>query len=205
MTQPVILRITDSNLDPKLLRGAAAILTDGGIIAFPTETVYGIGCLLSYKKSIERIYAVKGRDFNKPLAIYLANLEALRAEAQDISPSAAILINRFLPGALTVILRNKDGIPTGYRISPHKVLLSLLELLPVPIVGTSANKSGEKDPVSANEVIESIGEKLDLIIDSGPCLERIPSTVVDCTCGRPKILREGKILRQDIEQALNNQ
>ena len=198
MPRPLILNISEQNPDKKLLQQAADVLKEGGIIAFPTETVYGIGCLLSYRKSIERIYSIKGRDFNKPLAVYLSNTNALRDEAKEISVSAEKLIRKFLPGTLTIILFNKENVPTGYRISPHKVLLSLLEILPVPMVGTSANKSGEKDSITASEVIVSLGDKLDLIIDSGVCLERVPSTVVDCTSDPPIILREGKIRKQEI-------
>lgn len=203
MAQSLIFKISEQNPDKKLLQQAAAVLKEGGIIAFPTETVYGIGCLLSYRKSIERIYSIKGRDFNKPLAVYLSNTDALRDEVKEISVSAEKLIQKFLPGALTIILHNKEGVPTGYRISPHKVLLSLLDLMTVPIVGTSANKSGEKDPVTAGEVIASLGDNLELIIDSGQCPERMPSTVVDCTVEPPKILREGKIPKEEIYSALN--
>jgi len=203
MTKPIILTISENNIDIKLIREAARVVREGGIIAFPTETVYGIGCLRPYQDSIKRIYEIKGRDFNKPLAVYLPDTKRLRKIVDDISPAADTLIRKFLPGPLTIILKNEIGEPTGFRISPQKVLRKLLGEFLDPMVGTSANKSGERDPVNAEEVIASLGDDLDLVIDSGPCTERLPSTVVDCTGTTPKILREGKVTANELLLAFN--
>ncbi len=202
MSAPEIFHIQESNIEISLLRQAAEILIGGGVIAFPTETVYGIGCLISNKEAVNRIYSIKGRDRGKPLAVYLSDNRSLRDAIEGITPVADKLISAFLPGPLTLIFQNKEGKSTGYRISPNPVLRKLLELLPGPLVGTSANRSGGKDPTTADEVMNSIGESIDAIIDSGPGTGDIPSTVVDCTGEVPVVLREGRISAKEIELAL---
>jgi len=202
MTSPNILHIPEDNIDPSLIRKAADILIGGGIVAFPTETVYGVGCLMSNEKAIERIYSIKGRAGEKPLAVYLPDNRSLRAATTNRTPAADKLISSFLPGPLTLILHNSEGVPTGYRVSPNTVLKAVLQLLPEPIVGTSANKSGEKDPTTVEQVKNAIGDSIDAIIDSGPRTDPTPSTVVDCTAKTPLILREGRIPSEQIQLAL---
>ena len=202
MTSPKILQIREDKVDTDQLQEACEILIRGGIAAFPTETVYGIGCLNSISSAVERIYTVKGREQRKPLAVYLPGISSLRKEVKEISTKAEKLIYAFLPGPVTLIMKNKEGIPTGYRVSPNAVLKSLLELLPEPIVGTSANKSGEKDPVDAEEVQRALGDSIDVIIDSGPSVNPVPSTVIDCTGAEPVILREGRISSREIQLVL---
>ena len=201
MRAPEIFHIQEGNIDISILRQAAEILIGGGVIAFPTETVYGIGCLMSNKEAVNRIYSIKERDRKKPLAVYLPGKRSLRDAIQSITPVAEKLISAFLPGPLTLIFRNKEGKSTGYRISLNPVLGNLLDLLPEPMIGTSANKSGGKDPITADEVMNSIGESIDAIIDSGPGTSAIPSTVVDCTGEVPIVLREGRISAEEIEFA----
>ena len=202
MASPRIIQIHEDRIDTDGLREVCEILSRGGIAAFPTETVYGIGCLKSISSAVERIYTVKGREQRKPLAVYLPDISSLRGVVEEVSPQAEKLISSFLPGSVTLIMKNKEGIPTGYRVSPNTVLKSLLELLPEPIVGTSANKSGEKDPVDAEEVQRALGDSIDVIIDSGPCTNPVPSTVVDCTGAAPVILREGRISVREIQLVL---
>lgn len=197
MASPSIIRISPLDPPQDLLRHAVETLVAGGVIAFPTETVYGIGCLRSKEAAIRRIYEMKGRGWDKPLAVYLPDNESLANEAQ-INEIAQKLIGKFLPGPLTIILCDRTGEKTGYRISPHPVLKGLLRALPGPLVGTSANKSGEAESVTAREVQDSFNTGLDLIIDSGPSAPAPPSTVVDCTGRAPIILREGAVPASEI-------
>ncbi len=202
MSGPRILHVPGNASDEGALRQAAEVLEAGGVIAFPTETVYGIGCLESNREGIERIYSVKGREHRKPLAVYLPDPDSVREIAGKITASAEKLIRRFLPGPLTLILPDIRGEAIGYRVSSNLVLRELLGLISEPMLGTSANRSGERDSTSAEEVAESVGWGIDAIIDSGTCAGAIPSTVVDCTSEPPGILREGLIAAVEIEVAL---
>ena len=202
MRSPEIIQVDALDPDTWLLRRAASVLNEGGIIVFPTETVYGMGCLLSRKGAARRIYKIKGRDWNKPLAVYLHDVPSLEREVTALSDAAQRLIHMFLPGPLTLILKNREGTPTGYRISPHKPLMALLRQLPEPMVGTSANLSGGKDPSSVGDIAPELMRSVGAVIDSGVRPSSTPSTVVDCTGEDPVILREGRLSRGDIEAAL---
>ena len=201
MSPASIIKIAIDDPRPDLLDFAVKSLTSGGVIAFPTETVYGIGCLRSMGGSIKRIYDIKGRNWDKPLAVYLPDSDALMKEA-EVTSYAGDLIRSFLPGPMTIILNNSKGQKTGCRVVPHPVVLALLKMLPEPMLGTSANKSGEPECLSATEVFNCLGDGLDLIIDSGCCESQVPSTVVDCTGPEPVVLREGAIPAKDIRDAL---
>ena len=179
---------------------ARKTLTDGGVIAFTTDTVYGVGCLLDKPAAIERIYAIKERDKLKAIPVLIGSLAQLAQVTTQISGSAQALTERFWPGALTVILKKHPALPevltvydtVGVRMPDHNWLRGLISTCG-PLAVTSANISGEPSLATAAEVLASLGGRIDLLVDGGRCDGGVPSTVVDCSVVPPKILRDGAI------------
>jgi len=153
-----------------------SILRRGGVVAYPTDTVYGLGACADLSKAIERVYDVKERPRNMPLPLLIADVSQITKVAESVSPSAWSLIHSFLPGALTLVLPKSssgpDTITAGattiaVRIPAHPVPIALIKGLGTPIVGTSANLSGKPSPLTAEEVYSQLGDKIDLVIDGG--------------------------------------
>lgn len=164
------------------------MLKTGGVIIFPTETVYGIGALASDEKAIKRIYKIKKRSSDKPLQVLIADPRQVETLALDISAKARELMKKYWPGPLTLVFKAASGNSVGIRMPKHDWLLKLIKETG-PLAASSANLSGEPEPVSAQEVkIEA-----DLLIDGGKCKLGEASTVVDVSTDPPLILREGKI------------
>ncbi len=186
-----------------------SILRQGGIVAFPTDTVYGLGACVSISQAVERVYKVKERPPDMPLPLLLADVSQITKVAEPVPPIAWLLIHNFLPGALTIVLPKSNSVPDiitagrttiAVRIPAHPVPSALAEGLGTPIVGTSANLSGQPSPLTANEVYSQLGDKIDLIIDGGRCPGGRESTIVDVTEETPVVLREGAISREELEQ-----
>jgi len=186
-----------------------SILREGGIVAYPTDTVYGLGACANLPLAVARVYAVKERPQSMPFPLLLAKPEQISLVAEPVTPLAWFLVNTFLPGALTIVLPSSKSAPdavTGggatiaVRIPAHPVPIALIEGVGTPIVGTSANLSGQPSPLTADEVYSQLGEKVDLIIDGGRCPGGKESTVVDVTGEAPVVLREGAIPREEIEK-----
>jgi L-threonylcarbamoyladenylate synthase len=199
-----ILRL-NKGIEEKI-KEAARILREGGLVVYPTDTLYGLGANALDEKAVERVFKVKKRPFSKPLPIAVNSLEMMRRYA-SVNERAECLAERFLPGAVTLVL-NKRDIPdvltagsekVAIRIPKHEVALKLIEFAGSPITTTSANLTGMIPPISVEEVVAQI--KVDVILDGGRLGSRIPSTLVDIT-GEPKILREGKIKREEIERVI---
>jgi L-threonylcarbamoyladenylate synthase len=177
-----------------------------GVIAFATDTVYGIGCLASDGMAIERVYAIKERDRLKAIPVLIGSLDQLPQVAQDIPPAAQNLTSRFWPGALTVILKKNPALPpaltiygtVGVRMPDHDWLRGLIQVSG-PLAVTSANISGQPSLASADEVMASLAGRIDLLIDGEHCDGGIPSTVVDCTVQPVKILRDGALKEQVLQ------
>jgi len=193
----------------KQVEQGISILKQGGIVAFPTDTVYGLGACVSIHQAVERVYAVKGRPRNMALPLLLADTSQITKVAYPVPPIAWLLIDNFLPGALTIVLPRSNSVPdiiTGggatvaVRIPAHPIPVALAKGLGTPIVGTSANLSGKPSALTADEVNSQFGNKIDLIIDGGRCPGGKESTVVDVTGETPVILREGAISREEIER-----
>ena len=193
----------------KQVERGISILKQGGIVAFPTDTVYGLGACVSIHQAVERVYAVKGRPRNKALPLLLADTSQITKVAYPVPPIAWLLIDNFLPGALSIVLPRSNSVPdiiTGggatvaVRVPAHPVPVALAKGLGTPIVGTSANLSGRPSPLTADEVNSQFGNKIDLVIDGGRCPGGKESTVVDVTGETPTILREGAISREEIER-----
>jgi len=179
---------------------AVRTMKEGGVIAYPTETFYGLGADIGNAQAIEKIYAIKGRDFDKPVSIIIGSRKDLAMFARDITPAAETLMDRFWPGGITLLFSASQNVPgkltaktgkIGIRLSSNPVATLLAQSLSGAITATSANRSGQKECVSIEEVMDSIGEKLDAVIDGGRTPGGSGSTIVDVTVDPPIIVREG--------------
>ncbi len=196
-----------SYIQQQVERGIS-VLKGGGIVAFPTDTVYGLGAGSNLYQAVERVYQVKERPQNMALPLLLANVSQLTEVADSVPQMAWDLADKFLPGALTLVLHKSKSVPdiitagamtVAVRIPAHPVPVALAEGLGSPIVGTSANLSGKPSSLTADEVYSQFGDKVDLVID-GQCSGGRESTIVDVTGETPVVLREGAISREEIEQ-----
>jgi L-threonylcarbamoyladenylate synthase len=202
------MKILSLNKDAdRKLKEASKILKKGGLVIYPTDTLYGLACNALDEKAILNVYDVKKRPLTKPLPIAVSSLEMMRRYAV-VTEKAEVLAKHFLPGALTIIL-NKKGLPSALtantdkvaiRIPNSKVALKLIELAGMPITATSANISGRPPPISAEEAAKQLRD-VDVVLDGGRLSARIPSTIIDLT-GAPKIIREGRIKRGEIEKII---
>ena len=200
-----ILKVNPYEPEEEAINIASEILRSGGLVAFPTETVYGLGANLLNRKAIERLYRVKKRQKNKPLTIHIARMNTLNEMVPDIPRIAQKLINKFWPGPLTIILNSKDNRKLAFRMPSSKVALSLIEKSGVPIVTPSANISGKRAPRDTKEVLEDLGDSIDMILDGGPTEVGIESTVVDATVFPFKVLREGALTKTQLKDAWHHE
>ncbi len=188
----------------------AEFLREGKLVVFPTETVYGLGTNAFMKESVYRIYEVKGRKEEKPLSLHIGTLESLE-DIVEIDPLTKRLILQFFPGPINIIAKKKTNIPEwigkddtlGIRFPSLPICQKLLRLAKVPIVATSANLSGSKEPKTAEDVIEMLGDKVDAILDWGTVTLGRPSTVVNISGGNIEIIREGPVDRKLLEGIIN--
>ena len=185
------------------------ILRRGGLVAYPTDTVYGLGAAINQPQAVKRVYAAKGRPSNSPLPVLLADVSQITDVADRVPASAQCFIRNFFPGALTLVLPRSKAVPAvvagggdtvAVRVPDHPVPLALIKGLGVPIVGTSANLSGRPSPLTAGEVENQLGKMIDLIVDGGRCPGGKESTIIDVTGETPVILREGAIPREELER-----
>ncbi len=200
------------------ISNAARALIEGHLVAFPTETVYGLGADATNERAVSRIYSVKGRPTNHPLIVHISTINKLDQWATDIPEYAIKLAREFWPGPMTLILPRTDLAKNfitggqnnvGLRVPDQPIALALLkkfeELGGQGIAAPSANRFGAVSPTTAQAVGEELGDYLDsddLILDGGPCLVGIESTIVDCTGSAPRVLRPGAITEEMIEQSL---
>ncbi len=207
----MLLSVNPDWPDAASIERAAEILRRGGLVAFPTETVYGLGANALDPAAIARIFAAKGRPANNPLIVHVADVASARELVADWPENAERLAAAFWPGPLTLVLRKSARVPdavtaglpaVGVRVPAHPVALALIRAANLPIAAPSANRSTELSPVSARHVERSLGERVDLILDGGPTRVGIESTVVDLTGARPRILRPGTIGAQALAQVV---
>ena len=186
---------------------AAAVLRAGGLVAFPTETVYGLGANACSAEAVAGIFAAKGRPADNPLIVHVESLAAAEAVTAWISPLAEQLAERWWPGPLTLVLEADPSLPratTGglatvaVRVPAHPVALALLRAAGVPVAAPSANRSGRPSPTSAQHVADDLGSVVDVIVDGGPAQVGLESTVVDARGERPVVLREGAVTREQL-------
>lgn len=181
---------------------AAGILTKGGLVAFPTETVYGLGASAFDAEAAAKIYAAKGRPSDNPLIVHISDKEQLRELSKEIPGYAKRLIDAFMPGPFTIILKKADCIPdavtagkdsVGLRFPNHPIARELIKAAGVPIAAPSANLSGKPSPTKAEHVIDDMSGRIECIIDGGSCDVGVESTIVDATGDTPVILRPGGV------------
>jgi len=194
-----------------MLREPAELLRAGRLVAFPTETVYGLGANALDERAVGRIYDAKGRPNINPLIVHVPDVDAARALAAHWPPAAQALANAFWPGPLTLVVRKREVIPAivtagqdtvGLRVPSHPVALALLEEAGVPIAAPSANRSTQISPTTAEHVARGLGDAVDMIVDGGATTVGIESTVVDVTGDVPRVLRPGMISREMIAQVV---
>jgi L-threonylcarbamoyladenylate synthase len=185
------------------------ILQKGGVIAFPTDTVYGLGADAFNTRAVERVFEIKNRPRHQQFPLLVADIEQLATLAEPIPEFAWFLVRRFWPGGLTLALSKKDSLPLylapgptiAVRIPDHPVCLALIRGLGRPITGTSANTSGQPAALTAEEVERQLEGRIDLVINGGKCPGSKESTIVDATHQPPTVLRQGIIPWHDIDKA----
>jgi len=202
-----LLRVNPAAPDPAALARAAEVLRAGGLVAFPTETVYGLGAHALDERAVARIYAAKGRPAYNPLIAHVADADAARALVSAWPLAAELLARAFWPGPLTMVLPKRDMIPdavtaglpsVAVRVPGHPVALALLRAAGIPVAAPSANRFTQVSPTSAEHVVASLGDAVDLVLDGGPTTVGIESTVVDLTGPVPRVLRPGMISAEQI-------
>ncbi|MDO9105342.1 MAG: L-threonylcarbamoyladenylate synthase [Methylovulum sp.] len=200
--------------DAAAIEYAVRLLRQGRLVAFPTETVYGLGADAMNPDAVRRIFAAKGRPFDHPLIVHIASAEALNAWAASVPAAAQQLAAHFWPGPLALVLNKKPGVPgevTGgqdtvaLRVPNHPAALRLLQAFNGGIAAPSANRFCRISPTQASHVAEELGDSVDLILDGGACQVGVESTIVDLSGDRPRLLRPGHITRQALEGVLQTE
>ena len=200
------------NINENELDNCIEVLRNEGIVIFPTETVYGIGANAYCEKSVKKIYEIKERPEEKPLSILVSNIDEITKYAIINNSIEEKIIKNFMPGPITIILEKKSGVfdyiasgknTIGIRIPDNKIILKILENLKLPIVAPSANISGHPSGIELSEILPDFENKVDICIDGGKSELSESSTIVQVVDNKINILRQGKILKHDIEKSLN--
>ncbi|MDP8969027.1 MAG: L-threonylcarbamoyladenylate synthase, partial [Actinomycetota bacterium] len=192
---------------PPGLARAVQLLRAGGLVAFPTETVYGLGADARAAAAVARIFAAKARPVDNPLIVHVADASGLESVAASVPPLAARLAQRWWPGPLTLVVDAASDLPketTGglstvaVRVPAHPVALALVRAAGLPIAAPSANRSGRPSPTTAAHVVADLGDAVELVVDAGPCQVGVESTVVDARGDAPRVLRDGAVTREQL-------
>lgn len=208
---PRILSVDPQSPDPQVVQEVVKVLRAEGLVALPTDTLYGLAADIFSETALERVVALKARPHDKPIPIFVSSVEALDMVAAAVPDAARRLTQQFWPGPLTLILAASPDIPemitagtrtVGVRIPRLPLIAEILESIDCPLTGTSANKSGGINPVSLKDVLGSIGNKVDLLLDGGKAPGGVASTVLDCTQSPFRIIREGAIASEVLAAVL---
>ena len=190
---------------------AADILRGGGLVAFPTETVYGLGANALSPEAVKKIYEAKGRPSDNPLIVHIARADELGAIAEETPETAKILMSRFWPGPLTLVFKKRPAVPyetsggletVAVRMPSNDIARLLIERAGLPIAAPSANSSGKPSPTRASHVEYDLGGRIDMILDGGPAYYGLESTIVDCARGAPCLLRPGAVTLEMLREAV---
>jgi len=212
-TRIITINITNTNKTRQysLIQQAAEIIKTGGTVAFPTETVYGLGANALDPNAVKKIFKAKNRPSDNPLIVHISSKEQIHDLAENIPKTALELADAFWPGPLTMILKRKKIVPdittcnldtVAIRMPDNPIALELIKLCGVPIAAPSANLSGRPSPTTARHVINDLGGRIDAIIDAGPVDIGVESTVVDMTSGLPVILRPGRVGIEELKKCI---
>lgn len=204
--KPLVLTVDRWNPDPSAIRRAASVLADGGLVAFPTETVYGLGGNALSSEAVAKIFAAKGRPADNPLIVHVASPKDV-GKIAFVDERAARLMDLFWPGPLTLVLVAKEGVPSitraglstvAVRMPSHPVALALIERARCPVAAPSANRSGRPSPTTAQAVVDDLDGAVDVVIDAGPTDIGVESTVVDATGPVLVLLRPGGLPVEEV-------
>jgi L-threonylcarbamoyladenylate synthase len=196
-----VVRVDPATPDRAALGAAALALAGGGVVAFPTETFYGLGVAALDRGAVRRIFELKGRPESKPVLLLVDSIAMAEALGEVGAPARALMA-RHWPGALTLVLRARPGVPeevtagtgtVGVRLSPHPVALGLVRALRAPVTAPSANPSGLEPPTTASALLAYFRDAIDLVLDGGRTAGGAPSTVLDTTVDPPRVLRQGAV------------
>jgi L-threonylcarbamoyladenylate synthase len=198
-----VIKIDPANPDRRKIAIAAKVIREGGLVVFPTETVYGIAVNSLDKKAVDRLRKVKGRPEGKPFTVHISDLKMIRDMGCIITGAAEKLMAEFWPGPLTIILKSQKGEKIGFRMPADKTALELISASGVPVVAPSANLSGRSAPVTADEAMADLEGKIDMVIDGGRTKVGLESTVVDMTVEPFKVLRAGAIKEEELLKTVN--
>lgn len=219
-----IVKVSSRHPDQKVIQAAAQVIRRGGLVIFPTETVYGLGADAFNAAAVAEIFRVKGRPEGKPLIVHVSKKYMINLLARDIPRVARKLVKKFWPGPLTLILQSRASILTlvsgssafmlhsmkaqrstkrtvAVRMPDHPVALALIRAAG-PLAAPSANLSGQKPPTRVSEIPKALLKRVDLVLDAGPTTVKVPSTVLDLTVSPPKVLREGVIKAKQLKKFL---
>jgi len=208
-----IVRVNKNNPEIELIDFAAKVIKEGGLVAFPTETVYGIGVNSFNEEAIKKIFIAKGRPQDNPLIVHIAELEQIYGLVKEVPQKAKTLMKKFWPGPLTLIFKKSQKVPyvntagmdtVAIRMPSNTIAHLLIKRAEVPISAPSANVSGKPSPTDASHVIEDLYGKVDVIIDGGKCDVGVESTVLDLTEKVPVILRPGAVTLEMLREVIGN-
>lgn len=206
---PQILKIDADHSAEDIVSTAAAIVSEGGVIAYPTETIYGLGADATNEQAVRRIFDIKGRNFNNPISLIIGRPGDVYPLVAGVPPIAQKLMDAFWPGPLTIVFQASRSVSPiltagsgkiGIRLSGHSGAREISKTAGKPLTATSANLSGEPECADAGEVIRQLGDKIDAVVDLGKTARQIATTIVDATQVPPAILRLGAITSKDILQ-----
>jgi L-threonylcarbamoyladenylate synthase len=199
--------------EPGSIEIAAQVLREGGLVVFPTDTVYGVGAAVDRSDAVARLYVAKGRPLDKPIPVLIADLDQLEKLAREVTPEVRLLAQHFWPGALTIVVPAQPWLPreivgetgaVGLRMPDHPVALAIIRAAGGAVATTSANRSGENEACTVEEAIGALGDAVDLYIDGGRTPGGIPSTVVAFEESRLVVLRRGALPVEVIEEVLRS-
>ncbi len=207
------MKLDPQNIDQSVIKLAADIILQGGLVAFPTETVYGLGANALDERAVIKIFQAKRRPMDNPIIVHVADIEDVWVLAEEVPPSAELLMKRFWPGPLTFVLLRSELVPdvvtarlpsVCIRMPIHPVASRLISTAGVPIAAPSANLAGRPSPTTAQHVINDLWGEVDVILDAGETDYGLDSTILDLTCKPPTILRPGPITLEELRAVLGD-
>jgi len=206
-----IVKINPDLVEPEKIKEIARILSSGAVIVYPTETFYALGANCFSRKAIQEIYRLKKRPPSKPISVVISDIDMIRQIVLAIPPDFETLVSNFWPGPLTLVLKASSRVPKelqslsgsiGVRLTGHEWLRSMVRHASFPITATSANISGGEEIANPEEAVRLFGKRVNLIVNAGETQGRLPSTVLDLTGRKPRIIREGAIPLSQLKKYL---
>jgi L-threonylcarbamoyladenylate synthase len=213
LKKTVLIKVDPKNPDLKSIKIAANIIREGGLVAFPTETVYGLGADAFNPKAVRSLFVAKNRPLDNPPIIHIENFNQLNLLSKKIPSKAKLLMKEFWPGPLTLIFNRSEEMPSestagldtvAIRIPKHNIALSLIKMSKCPIAAPSANLSGKPSPTTADHVFNDLSGKIDAILDGGPTIIGVESTVVNFTSNPPEVLRPGGVSIEELKRVIDD-